>query len=52
MSLIEKAEAQIDEDEAAELERKLRKHEFTLDDFLDQLQDDPPAWGRCSRCSG
>jgi signal recognition particle subunit SRP54 len=38
MSLIEKAEAQIDEDQAAELERKLRRNEFGLDDFLDQLK--------------
>ena len=40
LSFIEKAEQQIDEDEAKELERKLRKNEFTLEDFLDQLQDD------------
>ena len=32
--------AQFDEDEAKELERKLRKGEFTLEDFLGQLQDD------------
>jgi signal recognition particle subunit SRP54 len=38
MSLIEKAEKQFDEDEAKELERKLRKDEFTLDDFLKQLR--------------
>src|SRR5438874_3564893 len=38
LSLIEKAEKQYDEDEAKELERKLRKQEFTLDDFLDQLK--------------
>ncbi|HEX7299342.1 MAG TPA: signal recognition particle protein [Solirubrobacteraceae bacterium] len=38
MSLIEKAEAQYEEDEAKELERKLRKNEFTLDDFLKQLK--------------
>jgi signal recognition particle subunit SRP54 len=38
MSLIEKAEAQVDEDEAKELERKLRKNEFTLEDFLKQLK--------------
>jgi len=38
MSLIEKAERQFDEDEAKELERKLRKNEFGLDDFLDQLK--------------
>jgi signal recognition particle subunit SRP54 len=38
MSLIEKAERQLDEDEARELERKLRKDEFTLEDFLSQLK--------------
>jgi signal recognition particle subunit SRP54 len=38
MSLIEKAERQFDESEAAELERKLRRNEFGLDDFLDQLK--------------
>jgi signal recognition particle subunit SRP54 len=36
--LIEKAEAQYEEDEAKELERKLRKNEFTLEDFLKQLK--------------
>ncbi|MDP9346306.1 MAG: signal recognition particle protein [Actinomycetota bacterium] len=38
MSLIEKAEAQYEEDEAKELERKLRRNEFTLEDFLKQLK--------------
>jgi signal recognition particle subunit SRP54 len=38
LSFIEKAEAQTEEEEARELERKLRKGEFTLDDFLDQLR--------------
>ena len=38
MSLIEKAEQQFDEDEAKELERKLRRNEFTLEDFLGQLK--------------
>src|SRR3982751_4485252 len=38
MSLIEKAEKQFDDDEALELERKLRKGEFTLEDFLKQLK--------------
>src|SRR3954453_21921573 len=38
MSLIEKAEAQFDEDEAKELERKIRSNEFTLEDFLKQLR--------------
>ncbi len=38
MSLIEKAERQFDETQAADLERKLRRNEFGLDDFLDQLR--------------
>jgi signal recognition particle subunit SRP54 len=38
LSFIEKAEQSVDEDEAKELERKLRKNQFTLEDFLDQLK--------------
>src|SRR3954465_4630710 len=38
MSLIEKAERQFDEDEAAAMEKQLRKGEFTLEDFLKQLK--------------
>jgi signal recognition particle subunit SRP54 len=38
MSLIEKAQGSYDEQQAAELERKLRKSEFSLDDFLDQMK--------------
>ncbi|MEW5785858.1 MAG: signal recognition particle protein, partial [Bacillota bacterium] len=38
LSLIEKAEATIDQDKAREMEQKLRRQEFTLDDFRDQLQ--------------
>ncbi len=38
MSLIEKAEREFDEADAREMERKLRKNEFGLDDFLDQLR--------------
>ena len=38
LSLIEKAEQAIDKDEAAQLEEKLRKNEFTLDDFRSQLK--------------
>jgi signal recognition particle subunit SRP54 len=38
MTLVEKAEKQMDERQAAELERKIRKEEFTLDDFLQQMQ--------------
>ena len=38
LSLIEKAQETIDTKKAMELERKLRKEAFTLEDFLDQLQ--------------
>jgi signal recognition particle subunit SRP54 len=38
LTLVEKAEQQFDEEKAAELERKIRKEQFTLDDFLDQLK--------------
>jgi signal recognition particle subunit SRP54 len=38
MSLIEKTERQFDEGQALELERKLRRNEFDLHDFLDQLK--------------
>jgi signal recognition particle subunit SRP54 len=38
LTLIEQAERQFDEDEALALERKLRRNEFGLDDFLDQLK--------------
>lgn len=37
LSLIEKAQLSIDEQKAAELEKKLRSQEFTLDDFLEQM---------------
>jgi signal recognition particle subunit SRP54 len=38
MSLIEKTQDEFDEGEAAELERKIRKQQFTLEDFLKQLK--------------
>jgi signal recognition particle subunit SRP54 len=38
MSLIEHAEREFDERDALELQRKLRRNEFGLDDFLEQLQ--------------
>jgi signal recognition particle subunit SRP54 len=37
VSLVERAQAQISEEEAAKVEEKLRKNEFTFDDFLVQL---------------
>jgi signal recognition particle subunit SRP54 len=38
LSLVEKAQASIDQDKAREMERKIREQEFTLEDFLDQMQ--------------
>ena len=38
LSFIEKAESQFDEDRAADLEKRLKKGQFTFDDFLDQLK--------------
>ena len=38
LSLIEKAEAAVDEKTAAEMEARLRRAEFTFEDFLDQLK--------------
>jgi signal recognition particle subunit SRP54 len=38
LSLIEKAEAALEEGEAEKLEEKLRKNQFTLDDFRSQLK--------------
>lgn len=37
LTLVEKAEAQIDKEEAQKLEEKIKRNEFTFDDFLDQL---------------
>ncbi|RJP23982.1 MAG: signal recognition particle protein [Deltaproteobacteria bacterium] len=37
LTFVEKAQEQVDEKQAKELERKLRKNEFTLEDFRDQL---------------
>lgn len=37
LTLVEKARAAVDEREARDLERKIRKNEFTLEDFRDQL---------------
>ena len=38
MSLIERAQEEFDEQQAAEMEAKLRRAEFTLEDFLEQLK--------------
>jgi len=39
LTLIEKAEAAFDERKAKELEKKIRKDSFTLEDFQDQIQE-------------
>ena len=58
LSLIEKAQSNIDTDKAKEMERKMRNAEFTFEDFLeqmdqvkklgpiDQIMDMIPAWAR------
>jgi signal recognition particle subunit SRP54 len=38
LSLIEKAEEAVDQEQAVEMAEKIRKDEFTLDDFRDQLK--------------
>ena len=38
VSLVEKAQKAVDQDNAQKLEKKLRRQEFTLEDFYDQLQ--------------
>ena len=39
VGLVEKAQAQFDGDKAVALEQKIRKSQFTLEDFLEQLQE-------------
>jgi signal recognition particle subunit SRP54 len=38
LSLVEKAQATFDQEKAREMERKIRQQEFTLEDFLQQMQ--------------
>ncbi|MFN8922398.1 MAG: signal recognition particle protein [Sphingobacteriia bacterium] len=38
VSLVERAQAQYDEEQAEKLERKMRKNQFDFEDFLSQLQ--------------
>jgi signal recognition particle subunit SRP54 len=38
LTMIEKAQEVVDEKKAVELERKLRKNQFTLEDFRDQMR--------------
>lgn len=37
LTMIEKAQAVVDQEKAVELEKKLRKNQFTLEDFRDQM---------------
>ncbi len=39
LTLIEKAQDQLDQEKAEEMEKKIRKNRFTLQDFYDQLQE-------------
>ena len=39
VTLVEKAQESFDEDKAVQLEAKMRKAQFTLEDFLEQLQE-------------
>ncbi len=39
LSLVEKAEREMDQEKAEELEEKIKKQQFTLQDFLDQLDE-------------
>ncbi|MDD8053960.1 MAG: signal recognition particle protein, partial [Thermotogota bacterium] len=48
LSLIEKVEQTIDEKKAKELEKKLKKAEFTFNDFLDQIRQIQKMGSLCS----
>jgi signal recognition particle subunit SRP54 len=39
VTLVEKAQERFDEEKAVKLEQKIRKSQFTLEDFLEQLQE-------------
>lgn len=39
ITLVEKAQKQVDEEKARKLEEKLRKNQFTLEDFRDQIRE-------------
>jgi signal recognition particle subunit SRP54 len=39
VTLVEKAQEQFDQEKAVKLEEKLRKSQFTLEDFLEQLRE-------------
>ncbi|MDR0596653.1 MAG: signal recognition particle protein [Clostridiales Family XIII bacterium] len=49
LSLIEKVEREYDDEQAEALERKMRKNEFTLEDFLDQMGQIKKMGGLASR---
>ena len=53
LSLIEKAEEQIDEEQAAKLAKKIKKAEFDFNDFLEQMQQMKKMGGSaCCRAWG
>ena len=49
LTLIERAEASIEDEEKEELERRMLKGEFTFDDFLFELQDAAPHGAAAGR---
>ena len=51
LTLIEKAEAEMDMDKAKELEKKMRKAEFDFNDFLEQMQQMKKMGGLASLIS-
>ena len=48
LSLIEKAEAEVDQEKARELSQKIRKAEFDYNDFLDQMRQIKKMGGMAS----
>ena len=50
LTLIEKAEAAVEEDEQAAMEAQMRAGIFTFDDFLSRSRCSR-RWGRCRACS-
>ena len=50
LGLIEKAEETVDREKAEEMVRKLRRGEFTLEDYRDQLGAGAQDGARSTRC--
>ena len=46
LTLIEKAQAEMDDEKAAEMEKRFRKAEFTFNDYLDSMSQ-MKRWAFC-----